>query len=657
MALYRKIKGQDTKVASNGIIYHNDLEGRNSYGAHSIDSIRKLPEKLTELKSKSKANEEAITQEISNREQAIASEAEARNEAIAQEARLRESADTNLSNNINNVRSDTERINLEEDRVNRGKLIFTPAVGDPITVQGGFPPDNTSIILTNSNQLQAKGLVTQTGYLSGDVIKEVISAQGGYLDSHDFGTSTPTNQELTDYAIQNIGTITQADEIWDKTRVINLYDHHTWVWNLSSKTWSDLGKIAQISDANNDGLHGLVTGAPNDGDHDYMGNIDANGQININGLPELAQQVENNTNNISINAQNISTNTSDIATNTSNITTNTQNISTNTSNIATNATNISNNTTAINNEVTNRQNADSNLQSQINQLDTNKQDKLTAGEHIDITNNVINTKDVITLGTETQTFEGAKEFITGLRKSIAFSSSNTPGNGITLNPDQYNILVKGIGVGFCRIYPDRIKVNEAYDLYLPQKSGTLALTSDIPDTSNFVDLNTTTQTFDGNKILNLDYGKTLKFRYSDNNYITIYPNNGEIQISRGASAHLKTTYSGGRIQQQGYTMNFPTKDGTFALTSDIPTLKTFTNTSVSQADWVVDSTYTDYGYKATITLSGVTADMIPQVIFGATEATSGNYLPIAESFAGGIYIYSKVNDAITIPTIIVQKAV
>lgn len=90
-------------------------------------------------------------------------------------------------------------------------------------------------------------------------------------------------------------------------------------------------------------------------------------------------------------------------------------------------------------------------------------------------------------------------------------------------------------------------------------------------------------------------------------------------------------------------------------TSDIPVLKTFTNTSVST--WVADNTYTGYGYKASITLSGVTADMIPQVIFGATEATSGNYLPIAESYAGGIYIWSKVNDTITIPTITVQKAV
>lgn len=77
------------------------------------------------------------------------------------------------------------------------------------------------------------------------------------------------------------------------------------------------------------------------------------------------------------------------------------------------------------------------------------------------------------------------------------------------------------------------------------------------------------------------------------------------------------------------------------------------NTSVST--WVSDNTYTGYDYRATITISGVTLYDIPEVIFGATEAISGNYLPIAETFNGGIYIYSKVNNTITIPTIIIQK--
>ena len=309
-----------------------------------------------------------------------------------------------LLDKVDNIEESVEGITLTEQEIDgqkTGKLIFTDAEGQSHEVQGGFPPDNTSIILTDANQLQAKGLVTQTGYLSGDVIKEVISAQGGYLDSHNFGTSTPTNQELTDYAIQNIETITQADEIWDKTRVINLYDHHTWVWDLNSETWSDLGEIAQISDANNDGLHGLVTGAPNDGYHNYMGNIDANGQININGLPELAQQVTNNT-------------------------------------------------TAIGNEIINRDLADQNLQGQIN----NKQDKLTAGQNITIDeNNIISTSIGVIDKYEVQDIVTEEMYDTHYNINTSVENGTYIGNSIIGNNGTAGIIIIGRQVN--NYYPPR----------------------------------------------------------------------------------------------------------------------------------------------------------------------------------------------------------
>ena len=71
--------------------------------------------------------------------------------------------------------------------------------------------------------------------------------------------------------------------------------------------------------------------------------------------------------------------------------------------------------------------------------------------------------------------------------------------------------------------------------------------------------------------------------------------------------------------------------------------------------WVADTTYSDYGYKADIALEGVTADIYVEVIFALTEATSGDYAPICSSGAGTVTIYSKVNTAITIPTIIIEK--
>lgn len=80
----------------------------------------------------------------------------------------------------------------------------------------------------------------------------------------------------------------------------------------------------------------------------------------------------------------------------------------------------------------------------------------------------------------------------------------------------------------------------------------------------------------------------------------------------------------------------------------------FTSTSVATNAWASDSTYSDYGYKATIALAGVTSSMIPEVIFGMTEATSGTFAPVCETYNGGIYLYasSAPSSAITIPTII-----
>ena len=71
--------------------------------------------------------------------------------------------------------------------------------------------------------------------------------------------------------------------------------------------------------------------------------------------------------------------------------------------------------------------------------------------------------------------------------------------------------------------------------------------------------------------------------------------------------------------------------------------------------WVSDATYADYGYKGTITISGVTSSMRPEVTFGVDEALSGNYAPICNAVSGGVEIYGKVDTAITIPTVVVYE--
>ena len=83
----------------------------------------------------------------------------------------------------------------------------------------------------------------------------------------------------------------------------------------------------------------------------------------------------------------------------------------------------------------------------------------------------------------------------------------------------------------------------------------------------------------------------------------------------------------------------------------------FTNVSVAKTTFVSDSTYTDYPYRAAVTLTGAIAGMVPEVIFSLEDAVSGSFAPVAQSYNGGVYIYAdgQPSAAITIPTIILWR--
>lgn len=66
-------------------------------------------------------------------------------------------------------------------------------------------------------------------------------------------------------------------------------------------------------------------------------------------------------------------------------------------------------------------------------------------------------------------------------------------------------------------------------------------------------------------------------------------------------------------------------------------------------------TYTGYGYRADIYIAGVTASMYAIVTFAPADVLSGNYCPVCVTHANGIYIYSKVNTAITLQSIVILK--
>ena len=84
---------------------------------------------------------------------------------------------------------------------------------------------------------------------------------------------------------------------------------------------------------------------------------------------------------------------------------------------------------------------------------------------------------------------------------------------------------------------------------------------------------------------------------------------------------------------------------------------TFTNTTVEAASFTADETYGDFPYRAAVPLTGAAEAMTPEVVFGVTDAMSGTFAPVAESYAGGVYIYAAEipSAAVTIPTIILWR--
>lgn len=81
--------------------------------------------------------------------------------------------------------------------------------------------------------------------------------------------------------------------------------------------------------------------------------------------------------------------------------------------------------------------------------------------------------------------------------------------------------------------------------------------------------------------------------------------------------------------------------------------RTFTDITVATSAWGTSTLYTGYPYRAAITCTGITDSWMPEVIFNPSEATSGNFAPVATSATDIVYIYAKVKPTtdITIPRI------
>jgi hypothetical protein len=129
------------------------------------------------------------------------------------------------------------------------------------------------------------------------------------------------------------------------------------------------------------------------------------------------------------------------------------------------------------------------------------------------------------------------------------------------------------------------------------------------------------------------------------------------KVKNATAGHFAGLDSSGNLTDSGK------KPGDFANASHAHAgyaeVKIFSGVSVAASAWVSDSTYAAYPYAASIACPGVTASCVPEVVFGATEAASGNFAPVALSGSGTVKIYAatKPTAAITVQSITCIKAV
>lgn len=76
---------------------------------------------------------------------------------------------------------------------------------------------------------------------------------------------------------------------------------------------------------------------------------------------------------------------------------------------------------------------------------------------------------------------------------------------------------------------------------------------------------------------------------------------------------------------------------------------------IEAVNWVESTEYSEYPYQCDLVCEGVRPEYYPEVVFGASEAASGNYAALCESLTDAVRIYSKVNTSIIIPTIQISK--
>jgi len=113
--------------------------------------------------------------------------------------------------------------------------------------------------------------------------------RGGYLSAVDFGAAEPAQDDLTDQALLQIPSIDDALQIWNGTKIRNLFDGHLWILTNTQDTdppvfeWTDQGTTELLPFTADKG--GYIIGAnENDPPEFVRSQPNGKGKINIEAI-------------------------------------------------------------------------------------------------------------------------------------------------------------------------------------------------------------------------------------------------------------------------------------------------------------------------------------------------------------------------------------
>ena len=177
------------------------------------------------------------------------------------------------------------------DIANVDHLILNAATGTSFVPT--LPPKDNSNSIANTGYVDRADNAIEANVQTLQDDFNAWIGRGGYLDAYDFGTPTPTQTQLTNYALSQIPSATDPTMIWNGTKIVNLNNGDLWILTNTQDTdpvvfeWANQGPNSIGPFGENDGGY-IVGGDPAvDPPETVFPQVSGKGMIDLQGIKNL----------------------------------------------------------------------------------------------------------------------------------------------------------------------------------------------------------------------------------------------------------------------------------------------------------------------------------------------------------------------------------